>query len=179
LSGRNFWYLKVNRRGKERIVILSVLLISFLLAPFLNNFNIYNNLNEDNQKNEELPIKDIKTQDLTTDNTFSGIGAPWNVSHWANRTDYNLPVSFGNGSSDTVNMDLGSGWEGYQLNSTITNLYDTRNWINGTFHAGTDNGIVSNHDDTNDVYNWTFIKKDLPGGSYSNPMSGNYYDDSH
>jgi len=179
LSGRNFGYLNVNRRGKEKIVVLSVLLISFLLAPFLNNFNIYNILNEDNQRNEELPIKDIKTQDLVSDNTFTGVGAPWNVTHYANRTKTNLEVSFNNNSYDNSQYVELYGWMGYQLNSTITNLYDTRNWINGTFHAGTDNGIVSNHDDTNDVYNWTFIKKDLPGGSYSNPMSGNYYDDSH
>ena len=92
MSDRNFGYLKVNRRGKEKIVILSVLLISFLLAPFLNNFNIYNNLNEDNQKNEELPIKYLKTQDLTYDNSYEDTGAPWKVSHWANRTDYNLSL---------------------------------------------------------------------------------------
>ncbi len=179
MSGRNFGYLKVNRRRKEKIFILSVLLINFLLTPFLNNFNIYNNLNEDNHKNEELPINYIKTQDLVSDNTFTGVGAPWNVTHYANGTKTNLEVSFNNNSYDNSQYVELYGWIGYQLNSTITNLYDTRNWINGTFHAGTDNGIVSNHDDTNDVYNWTFIKKDLPGGSYSNPMSGNYYDDSH
>jgi len=150
----------MNRRGKERIVILSVLLISFLLAPFINNFNIYNNLNEDNQKNEELPINYIKTQDLTFDNSYEDTGAPWKVSHWANRTDSNLPVSFGNGSSDTKFMDLGSGWEGYQLNATIKDLYDERNWVNGTFHAGDDDGNpAADDDDDYKLLNWTFNKQ--------------------
>ncbi|MHA1241624.1 MAG: hypothetical protein ACTSQU_12695, partial [Promethearchaeota archaeon] len=174
MSGRNFRYLKMNRRGKERIVILSVLLISFLLAPFINNFNIYNNLNEDNQKNEELPINYIKTQDLTFDNSYEDTGAPWKVSHWANRTDSNLPVSFGNGSSDTKFMDLGSGWEGYQLNATIKDLYDERNWVNGTFHAGDDDGNpAADDDDDYKLLNWTFNKQNIGGNV--NPMSGNYF----
>ncbi|MHA1242751.1 MAG: hypothetical protein ACTSQU_18495 [Promethearchaeota archaeon] len=87
MFGRNFGYLKMNRQSKEKIVILSVLLIGFLLAPFLNNFNIYNNLNEDNQKNEEFPINYFKTQDLAVDDSYEDTGAPWKVSHWANRTD--------------------------------------------------------------------------------------------
>ncbi|MHA1535485.1 MAG: hypothetical protein ACTSP8_12225 [Promethearchaeota archaeon] len=166
----------MNRRGKERIVILSVLLISFLLAPFINNFNIYNNLNEDNQKNEELPINYIKTQDLTFDNSYEDTGAPWKVSHWANRTDSNLPVSFGNGSSDTKFMDLGSGWEGYQLNATIKDLYDERNWVNGTFHAGDDDGNpAADDDDDYKLLNWTFNKQNIGGNV--NPMSGNYFND--
>jgi hypothetical protein len=166
----------VNRRGKEKIVILSVLLISFLLAPFLNNFNIYNNLNEDNQKNEELPIEYFKTQDLTFDNSYEDTGAPWKVSHWANRTDYNLPVSIGNGTSDTVFMDLGTYWEGYQLNGTIKNLYDKRNWVNGTFEAGDDDNINSaGDDDSYKLVNWTFKKKDIDP-TYTNAMSGNYFD---
>jgi len=87
LSGRKLGYLKVNRKGKERIVILSVLLISFLLAPFISNFNINNNLIENNQKNEEFPINYFKTQDLAVDDSYEDTGAPWKVSHWANRTD--------------------------------------------------------------------------------------------
>jgi len=174
MFGRNFGYLKMNRQSKEKIVILSVLLIGFLLAPFLNNFNIYNNLNEDNQKNEEFPINYFKTQDLAVDDSYEDTGAPWKVSHWANRTDYNLPVSFGNGSSDTEYMDLGSGWEGYQLNATINDLYDERNWVNGTFHGGTDDGNPgTTDDDSNDVLNWTFGEYDVSG---DNEMSGNYFD---
>ena len=154
MSGRNFGFLKVNRRGKEKIVILSVLLIGFLLAPFLNNFNIYNNLNEDNQKNEELPINYFKTQDVTFDNSYEDTGAPWKVSHWANRTDYNLPVSFGNKTSDSKYIDLGLGWEGYQLNGTVKDLSDERNWVNGSFQCGPDdNSFGSNENDSNDVIN--------------------------
>jgi len=176
LSGRKFGSLKVNRRGKEKIVILSVLLISFLLAPFLNNFNINNNLNEDNQKDEELPIKYLKTQDLASDNTFNGIGAPWNVTHFANGTKTNLAVSFNNNSYDNSQYMELYGWMGYQLNSTITNLYDTRNWINGTFHAGSYGGSPAGNDDSSYIANWTFKDGDIEG--LDNLMSGNYYDTS-
>ncbi|GAG99811.1 unnamed protein product [marine sediment metagenome] len=164
----------MNSRGKKKIVILSVILISFLLTPFLNNFNIYNNLNEDNQKNEELPIKYLKNQDLTFDDSYEDTGAPWKVSHWANRIDSNLPVNFGYGSSDTKFMDLGSGWEGYQLNATIKDLYDERNWVNGTFHAGDDDGNpAADDDDDYKLLNWTFNKQNIGGNV--NPMSGNYF----
>ncbi len=177
MSGRNFRYLEVNRRGKEKIVILSVLLISFLLTPFLNNFNIYNNLNEDNQKNEELPIEYFKTQDLVSDNTFNGIGAPWNVTHFANGTKTNLAVSFNNNSYDNSQYVELYGWMGYQLNSTITNLYDTRNWINGTFHCGPDDNYDSRDDnDSNYLTNWTFNTMDTGQTNY---MSGNYFDDAY
>jgi len=177
LSCRNFGYLKVNRRRKEKIFILSVLLINFLLTPFLNNFNIYNNLNEDNQKNEELPIKDIKTQDLVSDNTFTGVGAPWNVTHYANGTKTNLEVSFNNNSYDNSQYIELYGWMGYQLNSTITNLYDTRNWINGTFHCGPDDNDDSRDDnDSNYLTNWTFNTMDTGQTNY---MSGNYFDDAY
>ncbi|MCK4479568.1 MAG: hypothetical protein KAV01_03480, partial [Candidatus Lokiarchaeota archaeon] len=170
-------FLKVNGINRKKILVLSVLLFSLLMIPILNNLNLNQNFNENVQKyikDEDIVVKNLKTQDLTTDNTFNGIGAPWNVSHWANRTDYNLPVSFGNGSSDTINMVLGSGWEGYQLNSTIYDLYDTRNWVNGTFHAGDDDGDPAADD--NDDYkllNWTFDKQNI--GANVNPMSGNYF----
>ena len=41
-------------------------------------------------------------------------------------------------------MDLGTDWEGYQLNGTIKDLYDKRNWVNGTFECGTDDGMAWN-----------------------------------
>ncbi|KKM74277.1 hypothetical protein LCGC14_1401920, partial [marine sediment metagenome] len=82
-------------------------------------------------------------------------------------------MSFTNGSSDTINLDLGSGWEGYQLNGTIKDLYDTRNWVNGTFHEGPDDGNGSFlEDDSNDVLNWTFGSYDF---NNTNSMSGNYF----
>ncbi|KKL10773.1 hypothetical protein LCGC14_2552470, partial [marine sediment metagenome] len=80
-----------------------------------------------------------------------------------------------NGTSQTVEMDLGSGWEGYQLNGTIKNLYEKRNWVNGTFHGGTDDGSGSSGDnDSQYVSNWTFKSYETGGGA--NSFSGNYFD---
>ena len=150
----------------NKILILSALLISLLMIPILNNINIIN-------KNEEIPTGNLQTQDLSLDNIYSGIGDPWIVSHWANRTDYNIPVEFENGTTYTVNMDLGTSWEGYQLDGTIKNLYDKRNWVNGTFECGTDDGYDS--DDSNIVQNWTFGYYDV-FGTYDNDFYGNYFD---
>ena len=121
--------------------------------------DIYKNDKYLNYK-DSFSKKEIKNQDLSSDNTYSGIGTPWNVTHWANRTDYNLPVSFTNGSYDIAEIPLGSGWEGYKLNATIEDLYDTRNWCNGSFNYGTDDAVATPDDDTawiaNNYQNWEY-----------------------
>jgi hypothetical protein len=120
---------------------------------------------------------------IDSDNTFSGIGSAWNVSHWANRTDYGLSVGFGNGTSDTKYMNMGVGWEGYQLNGTIKELYDKRNWVNGTFQCGSFAGnSPAGNNDSNYVLNWTFAEYDIEGSGdppFENLMTGNYFDDGH
>ncbi|MFX1530457.1 MAG: hypothetical protein ACFFBC_05050 [Promethearchaeota archaeon] len=177
MSNKGVNYLKAKNRSKERLVILSVLLFSCLFASFLNNINIHDNFSKDNRGDVEFQIRDLKTQDLTFNNSYEDIGAPWKVSHWANTTDYDLQVSFGNGTTNTKNIDMGVGWEGYQLNGTIKDLYDERNWVNGTFQCGPDdNTFGTNENDSNDVLNWTFVKDD-DTSSFTNDMSGNYYDD--
>ncbi|MFX0141571.1 MAG: hypothetical protein ACFFDN_48485, partial [Candidatus Hodarchaeota archaeon] len=112
---------------------------------------------------------------------YSGIGAPWNVTHWANRTDYNLEVGFENSSYDIVDIPLGSGWEGYKLDAKIKNLYDERNWCNGTFNYGTNDTVTTPDDDTewieNSFQNWSFTADDI--GVEINPMSGNYLDSTY
>jgi len=146
------------------------------MIAFFNTLNINQNSNQNFNEKEELFSEDLKTQALTTDNVFSGAGAPWNVTHYANRTKTDLAVSFYNNSFDDTHAKVELyGWNGYQLNSTIINLYDTRNWINGTFHAGDDDGDTS-PGDTDWVANWTFTKSDIVGNT--NPMSGNYFDGS-
>ncbi len=171
-----FW--KLNKSNKKRITILTIFLISLLLITFTKNLDLSGNLRSDGQNyitEENLQLENLKSQDLSSSNIFSGIGAPWSVSQWANRTDYNLPVNFGNGTTDIIYMDLGSGWEGYQLNGTINELYDTRNWVNGTFHAGDDDGIPdANSNDQDKLLNWTFNKQNV-GVTEVNPMSGNYF----
>ena len=114
------------------------------------------------------------------DNKYNGIGAPWNVTHWANRTDYNKEISFTNGSYDSVEIPLGTGWNGYKLNATINELYDTRNWCNGTFNYGMMDSIDTPGNDTelieNNFQNWSYFSNDI--GSNTNAMSGNYLNSS-
>ncbi|MFW9784638.1 MAG: hypothetical protein ACFFFB_20320, partial [Candidatus Heimdallarchaeota archaeon] len=124
----------------------------------------------------------LKAQTLSSSNLFSGIGASWNVTHYANRTDTNLPVHFTNGLSDTAEIPLGINWIGYKLDTTVNNLYDTRNWNNGTFDFGSMN--TYNVDDNDSSYilnkfqNWTFYDDDNLV-SYTNDMSGNYLDSTY
>ncbi len=173
----------VNGISRKKILVISVLFISFLMIPFLNNLNLNRNFNENEQKyikDEDIVIQNLKTQDLTTDNIFSGIGAAWNVSHWAKRTDYDESVKFGNGTSYSVYMDLGTDWEGYQLNGTIKELYDKRNWVNGSFNAGPDDDNP-NCPDNDSLYltDWMFDYRETSGGAgdppYENTFSGNYF----
>ncbi|MFX1504050.1 MAG: hypothetical protein ACFFDH_24025, partial [Promethearchaeota archaeon] len=141
----------------------------------ITNQNMITNPNDDNNMN--FKKENLELQDLAIDNTYSGIGIPWNVTHWANRTDYNLDVSFTNSSYDTVEIPLGSGWEGYKLKTNINDLTDSRNWCNGSFNYGTDNGYTVDENDTtfisNKFQNWTFGEFDLDDDS---DMSGNYLD---
>ena len=162
---------------KKILFLVSILMISSLNV-FLMNLNI-NQISEFSNENDfnNFQIKDLKSQDLDSENIYSGIGTPWNVTHWVNRTDYNKEVSFTNDSYDIIEIPLGSGWEGYKLNATIKELVDTRNWCNGSFNYGNDNDYQGIGNDTTDIsnqfQNWTFGKFDLDDDS---DMAGNYLD---
>ncbi|MFW9999089.1 MAG: hypothetical protein ACFE9Q_06960 [Candidatus Hodarchaeota archaeon] len=172
-----------NRRIRQRsrsIGLLSILLCIFVSFVLLNSDREHILSMENNENNLENVIQNnlLKTSSLSLNNIFSGIGEPWNATHYANRTDYNLPVNFGNGTYDTAEIPLGIDWIGYQLNASIDNLYDTRNWNNGTFDFGDDDGTyAAAEDDTSDIINpyqnWTF---NLLDGATNNDMSGNYLD---
>jgi hypothetical protein len=133
-----------------------------------------------NSDRMDIQMDDIRSQQLTSDNTYSGIGDPWNVTHWANRTDTNLASTINEGSYDLVELPLETGWEGYRLDANIKNLYDERNWNNGTFDFGTpldgliigDNDSASTIISNNQFQNWTFHSVDV--GVTPNTMSGNY-----
>ena len=166
----NYRYNKFTRQRLRFTILIILTLNLFFLSGFLNNGIIIS----DHQQNE---FKDLKTQDLSNDNNFNGIGAPLNITHWANRTDSELPISFNEGESDTASIPLGSGWNGYQLDVSIDKLIDDRNWNNGTFAFGSDDGDYSaGSDDTswiiNSYQNWTFGFNDT--GLGTNLMSGNY-----
>ncbi len=165
--------LATNR--KKRLYALLTLLSIFVVNAAIINFTyIPNNLNE---KIIKKVIDVPKNNDLTSDNKYNGIGDAWNITHWANRTDYDLPASFEENSYDMVEMPLGTDWVGYKLNASINNLYDSRNWNNGTFNFGDNNTYATGEDDslyiTNSYQNWTFHENVV--GS-SNVMSGNYLD---
>ncbi|MHA1492014.1 MAG: hypothetical protein ACTSRI_20480, partial [Promethearchaeota archaeon] len=186
----------------KRILILTLILIVLSLNIFKLNQDISRNsytndsdINDININLQDNNVKSLDSQDyLSYDNdvtTYSGTGVAWNVTHWVNGTEHDLAVSFNETSYDIVNIDLGSGWEGYELNAIIKDLYDIRNWCNGTFNYGFDNGTynVGENDSEwieNSFQNWTFSSYDLtventPGGArnYINPMSGNYFNSSH
>ncbi|MBY9012139.1 MAG: hypothetical protein KGD70_07185, partial [Candidatus Lokiarchaeota archaeon] len=78
---------------------------------------------------------------------------------------------------DLASIPLGSGWNGYKLSAEINELTDERNWNNGTFNYGVDDGsdIAGENDTTwisNSFQDWTFGYNDTGYGV--NPMSGNY-----
>ncbi len=136
---------------------------------------------------KDFENKKPKTLGIVSD-IYSSYGAPWEVYHKANRTDKDIPISFQNNSYDIAEMPLGGSWEGYSVNSTVFETYDSRNWCNGTFTYGNDDDNSSSiDDDTSFIYNnfqnWTFNKKDIIPGSgpfqFQNNMSGNYFDTSN
>jgi len=97
--------------------------------------------------------------------------------HNANRTDSDVELSFVNGSQASHQIPLGENWEGYKLEGSLINLQDERNWVNGTFDYGNDDGTyLFDEDDSvdieNDFQNWTFSEVD---SGNANPMAGNYY----
>ena len=158
--------------------IIPIALI-FMLIASSTFFSFQPNINDtqDHQEKEFEGTGNLSTQELSINNIHRGIGAPWNLTHYANRTDNDLKVSFTEGSSDSASIPLGSGWKGYQLDITTFNLKDRRNWNNGTFKYGPDDGDSSVNDDdslyiANSFQNWTFGFNDV--GSGNNNMSGNY-----
>ncbi|MFX1441770.1 MAG: hypothetical protein ACFFHV_00010 [Promethearchaeota archaeon] len=183
----------VSRITKKKwlIVLFSILFVFMLNSLLLNKYFSQNYIIKDNSNNSNdiFEENNLDIQKLSSDNVFSDYGAPWNLTHYANKTSYNLPVEFTNNSYDTsqgVEMpENWQDWEAYKMSANISNLYDTRNWCNGTFNFGNDNDYqtpqandsatiprISN----NQFQNWAFSESDQ--GSNNNPTSGNYIDSS-
>jgi len=175
---------KIKKCKNNKILILVSLLVIFSLSFVIPNVNMNNNVyfdNVDDKLEGDTLNNDLRSQSLTLDNNYTGVGAAWNLTHYANRTDTDLEASFGNDSYDIVEIPLFTDWQGYKLNATINDLYDERNWNNGTFIYGNDDGNYSCPEDDSDYIsnayqNWTFNYNDV-GGFYNN-MSGNYLDTS-
>ena len=135
----------IHNKNKKLYTFLALLAI-FAFSTFITNFTNYpskvNDLNTGNF------LEEPKKTDIPYDNTYEGMGNPWNITHWANRTDYDLSANFGNNSYDLVDIPLDSDWMGYNLKSSVDNLYDSRNWNNGTFHFGANNTYATGADDS-------------------------------
>ncbi|MFW9826479.1 MAG: hypothetical protein ACFFEY_02545 [Candidatus Thorarchaeota archaeon] len=164
----------------KAIVLTIAILIPISLTIFSKIPILIQNLNFDSEKYDigsNDPFDNLKSQDLTHDNIYSDFGNPLNVTHWANRTDSNIAISFTNNSYDIAEIPLGSGWKGHKLVVNVNELSDTRNWCNGTFNYGIDNNYQNPGNDTtyisNKFQNWTFGKYDYWDDS---DMSGNYID---
>ena len=192
--------MSLKNNKSERIVFLIIILVVLFLSNLTLNLNVNQDayINDNNNiKHGDLQDKKLKNQEISKGisyengiTKYSGIGNAWNMTHWANRTDYNLIINLNEPLyyDDSQKIDLDSGWEGYELNASIKDLYDERNWCNGTFNFGAMNSYNSgyNQDEndtlyiTNSFQNWTFGKKDFTGvDNYTNPMGGNYFDSSY
>ncbi len=168
--------MNIIRTKNKKLYALLALLSIIAISAFVTN--LQSNPGNLNGIDIEEPSVEPKGNDISVDNTYDGIAAPWNITHWANRTDYDLSANFGNNSYDLVDIPLDSDWMGQKLESSINNLYDTRNWNNGTFHFGDNNTYATGANDSlyiaNRYQNWTF-QENIVGSS--NVMSGNYLDE--
>jgi hypothetical protein len=143
--------------------------------------NTAQKINENDEILEEL----ISLQSLDVDNIHFGIGNPWNLTHRATREENNTIVNFKENQYDVVEIPSGSDWQGYEFNASIENLYDTRNWCNGTFSFGSDNGYtgpatndsVDPRISQNKYQNWSFYYVDDQTVYNNNSGSGNYVQD--
>jgi hypothetical protein len=171
----------VLERKKKKIIYFSVILLFLFVISNINSNNQFILTESDNNDENNPPEKLVKDQALDFENnnvSYSGIGSPWNVTHYGNSTINNRDISFTNGSYDnSQGVELKSGWEGYELEGNIYNLYDIKNWNNGSYHYGDDSGMSGlDHSSyiTNEFQNWTFYEIDP---SNDNDMSGTYNDD--
>ena len=112
-------------RAFRLIIILSIVL--FLNLGIVSQNPVINNEDKTQLNDENQLLVEPQSQTMDEDNEYSGVGSPWNLTHWANRTDYNVDVSFQEGSNDTIGIPFGADWEGYKLNTSVYDLYDTRN----------------------------------------------------
>ena len=127
-----------------KIKVKNYLFFTLVLATFF--FSVPASTVDYYEQNDRIITDDLHktetyaplSQDLSIDNVYSGIGAPWNLTYWANRTDSGLTVNFESNSNDLAEILLGVGWESIKLSANVKDLYDERNWNNGSFNFGDD-----------------------------------------
>ncbi|MFX1441771.1 MAG: hypothetical protein ACFFHV_00015 [Promethearchaeota archaeon] len=181
-----------NFKKKEKVWILTGIFIFLIFnmpitSPTKDIFS--STIGKDNNSNEIF--EDLKKNEIDVNlNGFNissnGIGAPWNITHIANRTDVDQKIIGlqNNQYDDSSKVSLFPNWVGYKLEADVKDFYDKRNWCNGTFNFGNDNNYQNPQ--ANDSYtisrisnnqfqNWTFHSYDNTF-NFTNPVSGNYLD---
>ncbi len=172
---------KFKSKGKVKKKFNIMILVSFLFLLLIfeagnSSLPVEKNSDSIDFNNNDLKIDSPIPSDIVADE-YTGIGQSLDLIHNANRTDSDIDLTFINGSQASHQIPLGENWEGIKLNADIENLRDNRNWVNGTFNYGDDDGTYgSTENDTLDIQNpylnWTFDENDV--GS-ANDMSGNYF----
>ncbi len=112
----------------------------------------------------EQTSQEPKTHSISTEDESLGVGQSLNVTHNASRIDQDISLTWQNGSSNCLNISIGENWQVDSLAANITDLTDTRNWVNGTFNYGLSDG--NNATDDNDSgwhgLDWTFGFLEFP-----------------
>ncbi len=183
-----------NFTKKEKIWFLASILLFLFTSMLINppNKNISQSISKGEEDSieyiEKLKDNQLDVNEYDFNITSNGIGAPWNITHNANRTDADQKINGlqNNQYDDSSKVDIFTNWIGYKLEADIKDLYDRRNWCNGTFNFGDDNDYqdpqwndsaaitqISN----NQFQNWTFHSYDNTF-NFTNPASGNYLDTS-
>ncbi len=123
---------------KKRINCLFVIISMFFLILFINlnlinnsNLTIYDSKNPNEDHNDSF--QNIKTSNSESI-LFQGTEAHLNITDTGNFYEYNQEISVSNqGETNlTYYLDDVHDWKGSTIETTITNIQDTRNWINNS-----------------------------------------------
>ncbi|MFX0070521.1 MAG: hypothetical protein ACFFAO_05455, partial [Candidatus Hermodarchaeota archaeon] len=176
-------------RNKKLFILIVILFVLSLNAVLLNqnfNQNTYINDNKHSKDNDTFSEINIKNQDLSEESVYSSTSAKsWNVTQKIEGTFTDIETTFSDNSDGLAEIPFEDDWVGYKAEVNVKDLYDERNWNNGTFHFGDDDNDDSpNQDDSTDprisnnkFQNWSFYSQD--NNPYLNWMSGNYFDSNY
>ena len=126
------------------MTILSVSMI-FLIAP--------NNTKPSNSENSSETQVNSSSDDLPL---FGGIENPLNITDYGNLYDYNKEVNVDNQQETNISyyLDDTHDWKASQINLSVNNIQDTRNWVNDSgFKAPNIYRVYVTGVETNHPYN--------------------------
>ncbi|MFX1447194.1 MAG: hypothetical protein ACFFCG_03575 [Promethearchaeota archaeon] len=121
----------LNKASALRITTFIVILTIFLSSSFFTTNS--NNKAEDLDRN----FNDISQIPVSADIDsvlFEGIELPLNITDYGNLYDSNQDVSLSNqeGLNLTYYLDEIHDWKASQINISVNDIYDTRNWVNNS-----------------------------------------------